>query len=307
MLVHAHLFFQPLSITITGDDGLLSYFLTKDISRLPNNLLLFGYLALLIIQALRLDFLMAELKMFNNDGYTTALSFVLLSGFFTQWFTLSSALIANSFIIWIFIQLTKLYNNPEPKSLLFNTGLIVGATVLLYQPTAILLIVVLFSVAIIRPFNISEYIVLLFGIIMPFYLIVSLLYLNDKMQLLPSFIPNLQLHVPQLHHPIVFWVGLSLAALLFLLGVNVWSVQNSRMLIQIRKNWSAMLVMAFVLLPIPFIFQNAGIESTIICIMPFAAFVSNIFLYPKKLLIPNILFWLCVAWIAYNNWFLYKK
>jgi hypothetical protein len=38
--------------------------------------------------------------------------------------------------------------------------------------------------------------------------------------------------------------------------------------------------------------------------MPLAAFSSNAFSTPRRLILPNILFWLAVAVLAYNNWFL---
>jgi hypothetical protein len=74
--------------------------------------------------------------------------------------------------------------------------------------------------------------------------------------------------------------------------------------IQIRKNWGVMMVMLLILLPIPFIFMYAGIESAFMCLLPIAAFASNAFSYPRRLILPNILFWLAVAVLVYNNWIL---
>lgn len=74
------------------------------------------------------------------------------------------------------------------------------------------------------------------------------------------------------------------------------------MVIQIRKNWGVMMVMLLILLPIPFIFLHAGIESGLMSLVPLGAFAGNTFSYPRRLALPNILFWLCALIIIYNNW-----
>ena len=79
------------------------------------------------------------------------------------------------------------------------------------------------------------------------------------------------------------------------------------MVIQIRKNWGVMAVMLFILLPIPFIFLNAGLESALMALVPLGAFAGNVFSYPRKLLLPNILFWLAILVIVYNNWAFLKN
>jgi hypothetical protein len=72
--------------------------------------------------------------MFQNTNFTTAMAYVLLSGMLTQWCSISPALIANFLLIWLFIKLSRLYNHPSPKTLLFNTGFIVGLSVVCYHP-----------------------------------------------------------------------------------------------------------------------------------------------------------------------------
>lgn len=63
-----------------------------------------------------------------------------------------------------------------------------------------------------------------------------------------------------------------------------------------------MMVMLLILLPIPFIFANGGIESAIMSLVPLAAFAGNAFGNPRKLILPNLLFWLAVIVIVINNW-----
>jgi hypothetical protein len=120
------------------------------------------------------------------------------------------------------------------------------------------------------------------------------------------------LPIPGWNLPLKEWNPLLIASLSFLLlilllGLYCWQLFNKRMVIQIRKNWSVMLKLLMILLPIPFIYSYSGIVSAQMALVPLAAFASNAFSYPRRLTLPNILFWLCIGLIAYNNWLLMKN
>ena len=307
LLVHTHLLISTPNIATAEDSGIISFVITNYLIALPKGMMGLLYIAIILLQAIRLNILLNEYKMFQYSGFTTAMSYILLTGFFSQWATISPALIANTFVIWIFIQLSKLYNNPSPKSLLFNTGLIIGAAILCYQPTAMLIAVVFFALVIVRPFIISEWFVLLIGIIMPFYIISALLFLNDKINLLPTFLPRTKFGLIIPITDVWFWVSIAVIAVLLIAGFITLTNNNNRMVIQIRKNWNIMTVMVVMLIIIPFIFYNAGLQSAALSIIPLAAIIANIFLYPKKMLVPNLFFALAIIIIIHNNWVLIKN
>jgi hypothetical protein len=120
-------------------------------------------------------------------------------------------------------------------------------------------------------------------------------------------LPHVQLNVPLVKADVWFWISLGTIAILLIAGFSIWSGQNQRMVIQIRKNWAVMMVMLLMMLPIPFVFKNAGLQSAELCIVPMAAFMANFFLYPKRLLFPNLLFLLALAVVIHNNWVLVKN
>lgn len=289
------------------DSGIIAFVLNHYIKLLQPTFIGFLYISIVLLQAIRLNILLNEYRMFAQTGFTTAMSYVLLTGMFPEWASITPALIANSFVIWIFIQLTKLYNNPSPKSLLFNTGLIVGAAVLCYHSTALLLIIVLFALVIIRPFLLSEWLVLLLGVLLPFYIIGSLLFLNDKIALWQTFVPHFQLTKPIITKNSWFWINVAIASILLVVGFFMLNNNANRMVIQIRKNWGVITVMAFIMIPLPFIFVDAGMVATALSIVPFAAIISNAFVYPKKMWLPNMLFLLAIVAVIHNNWVIIKN
>jgi len=301
LLVHAHFFISPAQIVVEND-GLLSFLLRKYIQPLPSVYLWLLYIGILLLQAIRLNLVLNENKMFHQNNYTAAMAYITITGFFAEWCVITPAFIANTFIIWILIQLFKLYNNSSPKTLLFNTGLIVGLSVICYHPTAILIIVILFALAVVRPFRIAEWLILLMGTITPLYLIVSFLFLSDNLNQINNFLPNIKVGLPHFINDMWLLFAALVLFISLIAGLFYYANAGKRMVIQIRKNWSILLVMLLLMLFIPFVFKNTAMNTAVMLITPLAAFIANAYLYPKRLLFPNLLFLLALAVIIHNNW-----
>jgi hypothetical protein len=302
--VHLHFFVEAPPVISNFNDGVFSLVLKKYVTGLSPTILFILYNAILLIQAIRVNLVLSDLRMFQTTNYTAAMAYVLLSGILTQWCSISPALMANFLLIWLFIKLSRLYNHPSPKTLLFNTGFIVGLAVICYHPTAILILVVLFALAVVRPFNFAEWVILLMGILLPYYFLASFLFLRDHLNTFESYLPYLRWNLPSAKWDVPLIVSLSVLVAMLLAGLYCWQVSNKRMVIQIRKNWGVMIVMLLILLPIPFIFLNAGVESGILSLVPLGAFAGYAFSYPRRLVLPNILFWLALIVLIYNNWWL---
>jgi hypothetical protein len=305
--VHLHLFTGPPQVVYHGNDGVFSLALQHYVSGLPPTVLFLFYQLIVLLQAIRLNMVLGEMRMYPQITYTTAMAYVLLSGILPEWCGISPALCANFLLIWIFIKLSRLYNHPSPKTLLFNTGLIVGLSVLCYHPTAILIGVVLFALIVVRPFRLAEWVILLMGILLPYYFLFGVLFLQDNTSRFMSFVPFLRLDLPVAKWSAPLIIQLTVLLSMIIAGLVYWQLTHKRMVIQIRKNWGVMMVMLLILLPIPFIFRDAGLESAFMCIMPLAAFSSSAFSTPRRLLLPNILFWLATAVLIYNNWVLITR
>jgi hypothetical protein len=305
--LHPH-FFSGIPVVIADhDDGLISLVLGRYIAGQAQTVLFVIYHAIVLLQAIRLNMVLNDQRMFPTYTYTVAMCYILLSAILPQWCSISAALVSNSLLIWIFAKLCKLYNNPAPKTLLFNTGLIVGVTILCYHPTAILVLVVLFALTVVRPFRLAEWLILLMGTLLPFYFLFSWLFLSDGLDGFGSFLPRLSLGLPLKQWDIGLLVSLGYLLIVFLPGFYYWQVNMGRMGIQTRKNWGVMVVMLLIILPVPFILKNVSITSAIMSLVPLAAFGSTAFSGPRRLFFPNFLFWLGIGVIVYHNWHFIKN
>ncbi|MEJ7683563.1 MAG: hypothetical protein WKG06_38040 [Segetibacter sp.] len=155
---------------------------------------------------------------------------------------------------------------------------------------------------ILRPFVITEWLVLVMGIIFPFYLLASYLYLTDNLYAIKNYIPLWQITLPHIQNKIIFFVTIAAILIIFFIGLFYSQQENRRLLIQVRKNWVVLLAMLFVLLPLPFINKNTGIESLILCIVPASPLMAKGFLAPKKNTIPALMFWALISLVILKTW-----
>jgi hypothetical protein len=268
--------------------------------------LIFIYHLLVVSQALQLNYLFNNQRMFARTNFLTAMTYILVTAVFKEWNQITPALVTNTLVIWLFAKTVRLYNNQNPKTLIFNIGLLIGATILLYHPTALLIIVAMFALIVVRPFSIPELLVMFMGVLTPFYFLAVYLFLTDQFSRILQFIPNWALNLPNVSTPILLLVSLGIIIVILIIGLFQWQNKNRRMVIQIRKNWGVLMVMLWVMIPLPFINENAGLETLLLWTIPVSPFMSNAFLDTKKDTFANILFWILVILIVLNNWGLVK-
>ena len=302
IVVHSHFIVEPPHILVLEDDGLISVVLKKYFTGLDPLFLTLIYHALIILQALRLNYLFTDNRMFSRVNYLTAMVFIILTGIFYAWSNLTSALIANIMLIWFYANTIRLYNSPNPKTLIFNIGLIVGMSIILYHPSAILILVAIFALLVVRPFFVAEWLVLLMGVFAPFYFLFSYLYLTDNLTRLRGYIPRWQFNLPDVPPTVLFFITLGVVAVVLFIGIVYWQRENRRLIIQVRKNWVVLHVMLLLMLPLPFISYKAGMDILLTFIVPLSPMMAKAFLAPKRDTLPNILFWCLLALVLVNNW-----
>jgi hypothetical protein len=184
----------------------------------------------------------------------------------------------------------------------------VGLSVVCYHPTAILILVVLFALTVVRPFRLAEWVILLMGILLPFYFLAAYLFLRDEIWPLSEPFPYLHLNLPAAKMGCMAG-DIRLSVLAGIPGCRLvyWQMSVKRMVIQIRKNWGVMMVMLLILLPIPFIFINAGIESAFMSLLPIGGFCIQCILLSAAADITQYPVLAGCGVLVYNNWFILIK
>lgn len=301
LLLKMPLFLYPKQITATQNDEDYYHWLLNGINFLGTNnafvCSLFSFL-LLYVQALMINYLINEFRLITKQTYLPAMAYLLITTLLPEWNYLSSPLVATTLIIWIFIKLFRLYNMTVARGQIFNIGLLLGIASYIYFPSASFIICVLLGLIIIKPFRINEVFLFLMGCLTPYYFLGAYLFLTDKLSVV-NFFPHVSVLVPEVKSNIWLAASTLLLTVPFLAGGYFIQTHLHKMLIQVRKAWSVLLLYLLLAFFVPFINGNSSFSNWILVAAPFACFHSSTYYYPGKKWLPNVLFFVTIGYILY--------
>ena len=116
-----------------------------------------------------------------------------------------------------------------------------------------------------------------------------------------AFLPRLDWKNPLVRPDITVILSLIVISIQLFVGLYFWQDQQSRFIIQVRKYWGVLLLVLILTLFQPIIFSAQALYASAIVLTPLACFISFAYSVPKRLLIPNLLFWSAVGVIVYNH------
>lgn len=257
---------------------------------------------LLLIQANLFNRIISTQRMFTRASFLPAMSYILLSSLFTEWNQFSAPLLINTLLIWIFYKIANLYNSSNPNVSVFNIGLLLGILALFYEPAVIFILLIPFSLFIMRPFRIREWLIGFLGVTTPFYFVGVILYLTDQFSL-SALIPFIGFDLPAIPSSIFVTISISLLVIPFIIGGYYVQDNLNKMLIQIRKTWSILLI--FLIISVLLILVSGGDRyvNWICCLVPLSAFHAAAYFYPEKSKLPWIIHWLVFGFAIFINYF----
>ena len=264
--------------------------------------LLYSIISFVLIyaQSLMLNILVNNQRLQTRPSYLTGMCYFLFTAVFTKWYGLSAALVSATLLIWILSKLCYLQNNPNPKSSLYNIGLLMGISTFFYFPSIAFILLVLMGITITRPFRFSEWIIAFIGIITPYYFLLSYNFLLDQKQ--PDFRRLFDSGIPAFFKTGQEYVALTIIIIIVLLGVY-W-VQNNlrRLLVQSRNTWVIIYIFMLISVAVPFLNRLDGLSHWRLMAIPFSCFASAFFLFPYKKWVSLLAHWGLVFlafWMGY--------
>ncbi len=141
-------------------------------------------LALLLIQALRLNLVFARYDVHPERGYITALTYLLVGSISTDLDTLSPLLLGHTFIVFALSALLPTSREGYDNRRLFRAGFLIGLGALCYLPLGLFVLVGLFAVVIFAASSFRSSLLLLCGFLFPYALVATFLFYQNA---LPDF------------------------------------------------------------------------------------------------------------------------
>ena len=263
-----------------------------------NSATVFSFLAffLLVIEASLFNRIVNHHKLFPKANFLPGMSYILVTSLIPSWNYFSAPLLVNLLMIWAWYRMLNLYNTNQPGAAVFNIGILVGFCTMLYFPAIVFVLLMLSSLVTMRPFRVREWIIGLIGVTAPYYFLFIALYLADIWSW-RMILPAVRLHLPAL--PTSIWITVSIAFLVIPFIIGGFFVQNNlnKMLIQVRKGWSLLLLYLMIGAAIIFMNDDSAYTNWMLTALPFAAFHASAYYFPSQRLFPMILHWIIFGFI----------
>lgn len=298
LMIKLPLFFSPKNSTATPLDGVLYQSLVSGLG--ANN----GFAAsalsfvLLYVQALMLIYALNEYRMLPRHNYLAGAAYLLLTSLLPDWSYLSAPLVSNTLVILLLLLLFRLYNTASPRAQVYNMGLVAGLASMVHVPTAAFFLCLVFGMVVLRPFRLNEIVLLLLGSLTPYYFYGVYLFLTDNLHW-PQFLPRLSIGMPNIKNSLWLAASTALLGIPFLMGGYYVQLHLRKMLIQVRKNWSILLLFLLLAFLVPFANNNQPFQNAILLLGPFACFHASAYYYQPRNLIAAFLFFVTLGYVLY--------
>lgn len=263
-----------------------------------SNPVLFPILTFLLLftQALMLTRFINSQRMMNKPTYFPGMAYMLITSLLPEWNYFSAPLMVNTIFLLVLSGLFNIYNQPNAKGSIFNIGLALGLASFIFFPSLTFIIWILLALAVMRPFRLNEWVLCLVGIATPFYFYAVYLFIDNRWSW-QNLLPDFSISLPVVKQSLWLAGSTFLLAVPFLAGG--YYVQDSlrKMLIQVRKGWSLLLLYLLGAIFVPFVNNTDNFENWIMAAIPFAAFHACTYFYSTLRILPILLFWLTAAFI----------
>ena len=251
---------------------------------------------LLFIQAIIINRFINNQRMMNKPTYLAGLAYILITSLLPEWNYFTAPLLCNTILLFILSGLFGIYNKQNARGAIFNIGLALGVASFLFISSLTFIIWILLALAVMRPFRINEWLICLLGITTPFYFYAIFTVINGNWNW-QEFVPSIHLGVPSLKQSAWLAVSVFLIMVPFLAGGYYVQENLRRMLINVRKGWSLLLLYLLTSLLLPFVNSSDTFENWIMAMVPMAAFHGFAYLHSSWQMFHRILFWLTAAFI----------
>ncbi len=305
LVLKFNIFLHPTGPLRQPEDNYLYNGLLQFLDSLHLPPVFYSILAFLLLysQASLLNRICNNQKMLPRPNYLPAMSYILITSLMKDWNLFSAQLIINSLLIWIYYRMMMLYNSNKAAGSIFNIGVMMGVVSLFYQPAVVFALLIWFALFIMRPFIIREWLIGLLGLTTPYYFLGILLYLTNQWNW-KKVIPLVDFSLPALPSSIFITISIALMILPFIIsGVYVQNNLN-KMLIQVRKNWSLLLLFLIVATFIILVNGGNNYANWLLCTVPMAVFHAALYFYPNNRTFPLIVHWNIFAYAIYVNYWL---
>ena len=183
-IVRLSTFIHPLPI-VPKSQGILTQWMYVDLNPIGfwGN---FAAFFLVFVQAVFINITMSRYRVSSEISLLPGLFYCLITAILPDFLTLSSALLANTFLILALFYLFEVYKNSYVAPRIFDVGFWIGVASLFHCSYILFVICGIVGLGILRGLRLKELLMFLIGVLVPFFLFGVYLFWNDKLYYLPK-------------------------------------------------------------------------------------------------------------------------
>ncbi len=275
-----------------------------------NNYYALAAIAMLLsfTQALMLNVIVNNAKLFEAGSYVPALIYLLTVCLFREFLFISPALLALTFIIPAIGKTMQFFKNQRCFAQVFDMGLLIGIASLFYKPAFLLMILLFIALFVMRAFNWREWVIGLSGFLTIYFLTGTYFFLTDDLDIFfYQFILAYSLDSGGfISTPLSLWVVGSMSLILVICSLIVFFLNFLKSPVHARKFlvlilWTALLMGISVLFA-----RKPSLNHFVLLSVPLSIIISYLLLNIKKVRIANIVHFLWLAVVLFFQYFLSK-
>lgn len=256
---------------------------------------------ILFIQSISLNGFINSQKLFPSAHLLFAYFYLLFSALLPSWNWISPFFLFNSILVLILPRMVRLYQQHHPQNDLFMLGVLGGVASSLYVSAWLLLPWLVVALLTLRPFRVSELVILLVGFLLPYYFAVSYCYLIDRWDQALLLLPQYKFALPSFKPIFENWaIGILIMVPVLLGGIRIANYLF-RMLALTRKVWGLIFYALLMAILILFMDKGKSEDTIVLLLLPASFFMSAFAFFPANKFFPSLWAWLTIAFmIAWN-------
>ena len=294
------IFFPDPVLESRSGAGLYSLIFTS-LLPYPKILLAAGW-ALVVFEALVLNFVVEKQGLLNRKSYLTAFLFILLMSALPEGLYLSPVLCASLLLILAVYQWLKFDQQAPVKGEAFNSGFYLSLGSLFYFPMLALFPILFIALQYFRNFHWREWFIGFLGLLLPQVFAASTYFLLDRW---PEYIGFWQgaVQIPDLtwSYPPEIWFYLSGLILLLLMGLFPYLKTIRLNKVQTKRSLLVLIWLFPLSLGSLFFEEQFSLMFLLLWSMPLAIYLANYFFFTKRVWLAETLLWLLTAGIIFHH------
>lgn len=235
---------------------------------------------ILLFQAIQINRLVSLNRLTNENSLFPGVFYLLMVSTTIEFVPLHPMLLANTFIILMFLDVFKQTRNIQLQLDMFNVGLSVGLASLFYFPYVTFLILGILGVIYLRTYKWVDTVRALMGLVVPYFLLGTIIFLFDNLPDLWNLHIKGSMAFLDMNIALTWknYVLIGVYALIMLISVFMSRTYSSGVNIHVRKKISVLFITLLGSLILMLLCADTNIRSLLFLVFPLSIVMAAMFL-----------------------------